>query len=323
MRSIEELNQRRKELGLSYPALSMLSGVPTPTLQKVLSGTTPSPRYQTLQKIEEALYSEDADFEKSLLREKPAAYLTEQSRETETALPGTLRLLKKEQGTLTIADYEQLPEDERYELIDGVLIRLEAPTTEHQRLSMFLSAQLYLLAEKEDCGCTVLTAPCDVLIDGEIYDMASPTFEHQRILGNLYLRFRECAETHGLPCDIYAAPCDVQLDKDNYTMVQPDLLVLCGEYDSAVKRYEGAPDLVAEILSPSTRSKDMLLKRYKYERAHVREFWVVDPEFRRVVVYRFGQNGQESSEHSYHFDDRIPIGICKEGSLIDFGRYRG
>ena len=276
MRSIEELNQRRKELGLSYPALSMLSGVPTPTLQKVLSGTTPSPRYQTLQKIEEALYSEDADFEKSLLREKPAVYLTEQSRETETALPGTLRFLKKEQGTLTIADYEQLPEDERYELIDGVLIRLEAPTTGHQRLSMFLSAQMYLLAEQEDCGCTVLTAPCDV-----------------------------------------------QLDGDDRTIVQPDIFVYCDQNRITQNRCIGAPDLCMEILSPSTRSKDMLLKRYKYERAHVREFWVVDPEFRRVVVYRFGQNGQESSEHSYHFDDRIPIGICKEGSLIDFGRYRG
>ena len=154
------------------------------------------------------------------------------------------------------------------------------------------------------------------LIDGEIYDMASPTFEHQRILGNLYLRFRECAETHGMPCDIYAAPCDVQLDKDNYTMVQPDLLVLCGEYDSAVKRYEGAPDLVAEILSPSTRSKDMLLKLYKYQSAGVREYWIVDPDHKKVFVHFF--DTEDYCPEQYDFDSQVPVGISGGAYRIDF-----
>lgn len=276
MKSIEELNERRKEMGLSYPALSKLCGVPAPTLQKVLSGTTGSPRYHTLKKIEEALFGSGQ--ETGLLRERAAVYQTGQDRGEETisesSLPDQVRSIAcKPQGTLTIADYELIPDDERYELIDGVLIRLEAPTTEHQRLSMFLSAQLYLLAERESCGCTVLTAPCDV-----------------------------------------------QLDEDDRTIVQPDIFVYCDEERINTKRCVGAPDLCIEILSPSTRSKDMLLKRYKYERAHVREFWVVDPEFRRIVTYVFDR---EPVERSYHFGDRIPIGICGENASIDFGKYRG
>ena len=128
------------------------------------------------------------------------------------------------------------------------------------------------------------------LIDGVIYDMTAPSGIHQQILGDLHILFRECADRHGMPCEVLLSPFDVRLDKDNYTMVQPDLLVVCGEYDAAHEiRFEGAPDLVVEILSPSTRSKDQLLKLIKYERAGVREYWIVDPKsmfyyFTRLVL---------------------------------------
>ena len=82
------------------------------------------------------------------------------------------------------------------------------------------------------------------LIDGVYYDMAAPTFEHQEILGSLYMLFRECIEEHGMPCHVLLAPTDVRLDRDNYTMVQPDLVVMCHNYDPRGKRYEGAPDLL-------------------------------------------------------------------------------
>ena len=109
------------------------------------------------------------------------------------------------------------------------------------------------------------------LIDGEIFDMAAPSARHQLILGEMYVQFKVCASVHGLPCRVFLSPCDVQLDNDDKTMVQPDLFVLCREFDISKHTVAGAPDLTVEILSDSTRAKDMLLKTYKYKNAGVRE----------------------------------------------------
>ena len=105
---------------------------------------------------------------------------------------------------------------------------------------------------------------------------------------------------------------------DNKTMVQPDLLVICKEYDLGAKRFEGAPDLVLEILSPSTRSKDMLLKLYKYQNAGVKEYWIVDPDHETVLVYDFREGNFYPEKHD--FDSVIPIHISDGACSIDFSR---
>ena len=156
------------------------------------------------------------------------------------------------------------------------------------------------------------------LIDGVFYDMASPTFEHQEILGRLYMLFQECIEEHGMPCHVLLAPTDVRLDQDNYTMVQPDLVVMCRNYDPRGRRYEGAPDLLVEILSPSTRSKDQLLKLHKYHNAGVREYWIIDAKFRRVTVHCFER--EDYAPEQYGFTDEIPVGISEGNCSIDFSR---
>ena len=156
------------------------------------------------------------------------------------------------------------------------------------------------------------------LIDGVFYEMGAPALMHQFILGELYILFRACADEHDMPCDVYLSPCDVRLDRDNYTMVQPDLLVICGEYDAGAIRYEGPPDLVVEILSPSTRMKDMTLKLYKYQRAGVREYWIVDPVHKAVTVHLFDTD--DYNPEKYSFDDQIPIGISGGACRIDFSK---
>ena len=157
------------------------------------------------------------------------------------------------------------------------------------------------------------------LIDGVIYDMAAPSGMHQRIIGDLHIWFRECADQHGMPCEVFLSPFDVRLDRDNYTMVQPDLLVICGEYDvEGSIRYEGAPDLVIEVLSPSSRSTDQLLKLYKYSNAGVREYWIVDPKYKIVTVHRFEE--EEYTPQKYDFEDKIPVGISDGKCVIDFAR---
>ncbi len=116
------------------------------------------------------------------------------------------------------------------------------------------------------------------------------------------------------------SPSDVRLDCDNKTMVQPDLFVLCKGYDVDLQYYSGAPDLAVEILSPSTRSKDMLLKSYKYQNAGVREYWIVDPASEEVIVYDFTDKNLPSKK--YTFSDKIPILISGGKCSIDFSKIK-
>ena len=102
-------------------------------------------------------------------------------------------------------------------------------------------------------------------------------------------------------------------------MVQPDLLIICEKLDFLnLKRLDGAPALVAEILSPSTRSRDMILKLYKYQKAGVREYWIIDPKYRIVTVHRFDE--EEYHPVTYTFQDEIPVGISDGMCAIDFSR---
>jgi Uma2 family endonuclease len=157
------------------------------------------------------------------------------------------------------------------------------------------------------------------LIDGVFYDMAAPSSLHQLILMHLSYLFDECAAQHDLPCVVLIAPFDVRLDRDDYTMVQPDLMVLCSPQDYLhMKRLEGAPDLAVEILSPSTRSRDMILKLYKYEKAGVREYWIIDPEHRIVTVHFFDTDHYDPVRYTFY--DRIPVAISEGKCSIDFSR---
>ena len=154
------------------------------------------------------------------------------------------------------------------------------------------------------------------LIDGEIFDMAAPSVNHQMILGELHIQFRACADLHGEKCRVFLSPCDVQLDNDNKTMVQPDLFVLCHDFDRSGRSIPGAPELTLEILSDSTRSKDLLLKTYKYKNAGVKEYWIVDPRKKEVLVYDFSND--DLTPKRYTFSDQVPVGLFGGKCKIDF-----
>ena len=156
------------------------------------------------------------------------------------------------------------------------------------------------------------------LIDGVLYDMAAPTFVHQLIAGEIYLQLQNCVRSHGEKCFPFMASADVRLDRDDNTMVMPDVFVVC-DPDRIVGRngryLDGAPDLVFEIASPSTRKKDMFVKLEKYRNAGVREYWIVDLQKEKVIVYLFGE---EPDIGLYGFDSRIPVGIYGGDCQIDF-----
>ncbi len=124
------------------------------------------------------------------------------------------------------------------------------------------------------------------LIDGEHVVTPSPNMKHQAVLRNLaglvwsYLRTHKVGQVFFAPFDVVLSDCDV---------VEPDLLFVSKERQSQIltaANVQGAPDLVVEIGSPSTRRRDEIVKRRLYEQFGVAEYWVVDPELDEIKVYR-------------------------------------
>jgi Uma2 family endonuclease len=145
------------------------------------------------------------------------------------------------------------------------------------------------------------------LIDGEIYYMATPTRTHQKIVGEMYLAVAGYIRSHGGACEVYIPPYAVYLNADNSIYLEPDLTVICDLSKSEDKGCVGAPDWVVEVVSPSSKRMDYLLKLFKYRTAGVREYWIINPEKRIVSVYSWN-DGHESVE-MYSFEDEIPSGI--------------
>jgi Uma2 family endonuclease len=168
-------------------------------------------------------------------------------------------LHSKKQGEFTLEDYHALPDGVRYELIDCVLFKMEAPTRDHQ-------------------------------------DAA----------GLLYLQLSLCVMQHHMSCHPYISPIDVQLDCDDRTMLQPDVIVVCDQEGNHEKHIVGAPEFAAEVLSPSTRKKDIFIKLRKYQEAGVKECWLIDPERQQVTVWLFYKG---DASKGYSFDDHIPVSI--------------
>jgi len=128
------------------------------------------------------------------------------------------------------------------------------------------------------------------LINGEIHLLGSPNMGHQEILGRLHLLFHEYFK--GKKCRVFLAPFDVHFRKKELKepdVMQPDVLVACDLENNVTKklRYMGTPTLVVEILSESTRSKDMIDKLNTYMLSGVREYWIIDQKQENILVYSF------------------------------------
>jgi Uma2 family endonuclease len=125
------------------------------------------------------------------------------------------------------------------------------------------------------------------LIDGEHYVTPAPTPRHQRVLGRVHLYIGTYLEEQPLG-SVFFAPFDVVFDPIN--CVEPDLLYVSRvreQRQMTEDNLEGAPDLVVEVLSPSTRRVDEGAKLRLYERFGVPEYWVFDPDSEKIRVYRF------------------------------------
>ena len=129
------------------------------------------------------------------------------------------------------------------------------------------------------------------LIDGEIFVTPSAVTRHQRLSMRLALSLGIYLDLHRNQGEVFTARFDVVLTP--YDVVEPDLLVVLGDQQDILteKNVQGAPGLIIEILSPSTRKRDLTLKRQLFDREGVREYWIVDPDRNSVAVHRRANDG--------------------------------
>jgi len=146
------------------------------------------------------------------------------------------------------------------------------------------------------------------LIDGQIYYMAPPARNHQRIVGEIFAVIREYINTRKRSCEVDIAPFAVFLDKDDANYVEPDISVICDPNKLTDKGCSGAPDWIIEIVSPGSRRMDYFIKLFKYRTAGVREYWIVDPEKNRILVYDF----ESENTGDYTFSDSVKAGIYED-----------
>ena len=148
------------------------------------------------------------------------------------------------------------------------------------------------------------------IIYGEAYAMAAPNTYHQAMLTELLKQIANYLT--GKPCKVYPAPFDVRLfyheDESDDTVVQPDISIVCDEKKRGIEGCRGAPDFVAEILSPSNTAIEMQTKFDLYRRAGVREYWVLDGEHKRLHAYQF-EDGRIAAFASYGADENATVGI--------------
>ena len=186
--------------------------------------------------------------------------------------------LKNSADHWTYSDYLKWPDDERWEIIDGVAFAMSP----------------------------------------------APTTTHQRILRNL--GFTINAHLEGKKCEMFMAPFDVRLSdniwqSDNYveTVVQPDIVVICDQAKIDKRGCKGAPDIVIEILSPTTAAIDMKVKFDLYQRHGVREYWIIHPSEKTLLLYKLDADGLYGKHERYVGNDKVPVPLLGD-LVIDFGK---
>ena len=163
--TIEQMRERKQELGYTYEQIADLSGVPLGTVQKVFGGVTASPRYDTLRALEQVFQKKEPMY----VKESALPYEAEARRE-------------KRQGEYTVEDYRALPEEQRMELIDGVLYDMAAPTGIHQLIGGEIYAVLRDYIRTQKGKCLPMYAPIDVQLDCDEKTIVQRSLRREQII---------------------------------------------------------------------------------------------------------------------------------------------
>lgn len=153
------------------------------------------------------------------------------------------------------------------------------------------------------------------LINGQIYNMAPPSRLHQELVSQFTKIIGNYIDSHKGGCKVYPAPFAVNLDANDKDWVEPDISVICDPNKLTDRGCSGAPDWIIEIISPSDPGRDLIYKLNLYAKAGVREYWIVDPRNKNILVYYLEQ--QDFGVQAYSFQDKINVNIYDD-FWIDF-----
>lgn len=182
--------------------------------------------------------------------------------------------LRNNNDLFTYADYLTWPDNERWEIIEGMPIDMTpAPSTKHQKISMDLSTLINTFIKKKGGNCSVFAAPFDVTLPGDLSN------------------------------------------EETITVVQPDISIICDPRKLDEKGCKGAPDIIIEILSPTTAQIDHKLKLQLYEKYKVKEYWLIHPTDQILWAYQMEENGKYRRAGIYAKDDVIPLSL--QGNTLE------
>lgn len=290
MKTIEDLIRRKNELGYTNEMISEKSGVPLSTVNKIFGRRTAKPRYNTLQSLHCVLFPEMHS------RKETAIY---KDISENLALDYSGRAAESS----ALEEYGIDAPDIGYK---GML----------EKITSWKKPGEYTVEDWRKLPDGAMME----LIDGVLYDRSTPSKKHQFIVTKLVSQLDTAIEKTGHEnCIVLTAPTGVQIDpNDEKNGLIPDVFIVCDEkkYAGESEDIIGAPDFVAEVLSPSTAKYDKGRKFNKYWQAGVREYWLIDMTYESVYVYLFEEG---IPPKKYAFEDRIPLSISGGEISVDFG----
>ena len=153
------------------------------------------------------------------------------------------------------------------------------------------------------------------IIDGKIFAMSpAPSRIHQELIMEISAELRNYIKSNKGQCKVYPAPFDVVLinenenENDSKNIVQTDISVICDKNKLNDKGCFGSPDMIVKIVSKFNPGNDYVKKLYLYEKYKVKEYWIVNPMKKNILVYTLTESGYNQPD-LYTFNDKIKVNI--------------
>jgi len=141
------------------------------------------------------------------------------------------------------------------------------------------------LINYENHVCDDRTNEIKEIISGKIYYMSGGSPFHAQIIGRILKKFNNHFDSDD-DCEVYTSDIDVYMDAENIKdYVRPDISIICDNITEETKEYRGSPALIVEVSSPNTRLRDRNEKLKLFEKAGVKEYWIVDPKLKLIEQY--------------------------------------
>ena len=153
------------------------------------------------------------------------------------------------------------------------------------------------------------------IIGGIWYDMATPGTIHQRLVTNIARSLGNYIEKKGGDCEVFVSPFAVFLTESQKDWFEPDVVVVCDKDKIQDDGCHGAPDLVVEVASKSTRKKDMGVKLFRYQAGGVREYWIVNPDEEITYYYHFDGDIENVEMEQVNFDEELICGLYPDFTI--------